>query len=102
MDQLGLDDLDRRYLRTVAEVYGGGPVGLEAIAATLGLDAGIASHQWKGADAGHLRHSALMFMLGQTDGGVCCPMSMTYVASAALQNEPSLFDEWSPRLNACE
>lgn len=68
---------------------------------TLGLDAGIASHQWLGTDAGHLRHSALMFMLGQTDGGVCCPMSMTYAATAALQNEPSLFDEWSPRLNAC-
>jgi Holliday junction DNA helicase RuvB len=35
VDALGLDNLDRAYLRTIAEVYRGGPVGLEAIAATL-------------------------------------------------------------------
>ncbi len=40
IDELGLDAMDRRYLRTIAEVYDGGPVGLEAIAATLAEDAG--------------------------------------------------------------
>jgi Holliday junction DNA helicase RuvB len=40
IDELGLDDLDRKYLRTIADVYRGGPVGLEAIAATLSEDAG--------------------------------------------------------------
>lgn len=35
IDALGLTPLDRRYLRTIAEFYGGGPVGIEAIAATL-------------------------------------------------------------------
>ncbi len=40
VDHLGLDDLDRRYLRTIAQVYRGGPVGVEAIAATVGEDAG--------------------------------------------------------------
>ena len=40
VDDLGLDDLDRRYLRVIGEVYEGGPVGLEAIAATLGEDSG--------------------------------------------------------------
>ena len=40
VDDLGLDDLDRRYLTTIAEVYRGGPVGLEAVAATMGEDAG--------------------------------------------------------------
>lgn len=40
VDELGLDDLDRKYLRVIAEVYRGGPVGLEAVAATLGEDAG--------------------------------------------------------------
>jgi Holliday junction DNA helicase RuvB len=39
VDALGLDDLDRRYLRTLAATYGGGPAGLEAIAASLGEDA---------------------------------------------------------------
>ena len=40
IDHLGLDELDRSYLRTIGDVYEGGPVGLEAIAATLGEDAG--------------------------------------------------------------
>lgn len=39
VDELGLDELDRSYLRVIAKVYEGGPVGLEAIAATLGEDA---------------------------------------------------------------
>ena len=36
IDELGLDELDRRFLRTVIDVYKGGPVGVEAAAATLG------------------------------------------------------------------
>src|SRR5688572_12118327 len=38
VDELGLDNLDRAYLKTIATTYEGGPVGLEAIAATLGED----------------------------------------------------------------
>lgn len=40
VDDLGLDELDRSYLRTIGNVYRGGPVGLEAVAATLNEDAG--------------------------------------------------------------
>ncbi len=40
VDELGLDELDRTYLRTLAKIYHGGPVGVEAIAASLGEDAG--------------------------------------------------------------
>jgi holliday junction DNA helicase RuvB len=36
IDPLGLDELDRAVLRALAEVYDGGPAGIEAIAATLG------------------------------------------------------------------
>ena len=36
IDPLGLDDLDRRFLQTIIGVYHGGPVGIEAVAATLG------------------------------------------------------------------
>ena len=39
IDPIGLDDLDRRYLRVLAETYEGGPAGLEAIAASMGEDA---------------------------------------------------------------
>ena len=35
IDDLGLDTLDRRYLRLIAEHFGGGPVGVETIAAAL-------------------------------------------------------------------
>ena len=35
VDQAGLDRLDRLYLTTIVENYHGGPVGVEALAATL-------------------------------------------------------------------
>jgi Holliday junction DNA helicase RuvB len=35
VDPLGLDDIDRRVLRTIIEKYNGGPVGLETIAAAI-------------------------------------------------------------------
>jgi Holliday junction DNA helicase RuvB len=35
VDAAGLDALDHRYLRCIAEKYGGGPVGVETIAAAL-------------------------------------------------------------------
>jgi len=36
IDRLGLDELDRAFLRALVNVYDGGPAGIEAIAATLG------------------------------------------------------------------
>ena len=35
VDPLGLDDLDRRVLKTIINKYGGGPVGLNTIAASI-------------------------------------------------------------------
>ena len=35
VDQEGLDAMDRRYLACIAENYGGGPVGVETLAAAL-------------------------------------------------------------------
>jgi Holliday junction DNA helicase RuvB len=35
VDPAGLDAMDRRYLTTIAQNYGGGPVGIETIAAAL-------------------------------------------------------------------
>ena len=35
IDALGLDAMDRRLLKTIIEVYDGGPVGVDALAATL-------------------------------------------------------------------
>jgi Holliday junction DNA helicase RuvB len=35
VDEMGLTNLDRRFIRTIIEFYKGGPVGIDAIAATL-------------------------------------------------------------------
>lgn len=40
VDEEGLDRSDREYLRTVAERFAGGPVGLSTLAVALGEDAG--------------------------------------------------------------
>ncbi|OGX41390.1 MAG: Holliday junction DNA helicase RuvB [Omnitrophica WOR_2 bacterium RIFCSPHIGHO2_02_FULL_68_15] len=39
IDPLGLDDVDRRVLRAIVETYRGGPVGIEALAATINEEA---------------------------------------------------------------
>ena len=36
IDPLGLDQLDRAFLKSLVTVYDGGPAGIDAIAATLG------------------------------------------------------------------
>jgi len=36
IDELGLDNTDRRFLEAIIRYYGGGPVGLDTIAATIG------------------------------------------------------------------
>ncbi|HHT66222.1 MAG TPA: Holliday junction branch migration DNA helicase RuvB, partial [Clostridiales bacterium] len=36
VDQIGLDDVDRRLLETIALKFGGGPVGLDTLAASTG------------------------------------------------------------------
>ncbi len=35
IDPIGLDDIDRRFLKVISEHYKGGPVGIETLAATL-------------------------------------------------------------------
>jgi len=39
VDRYGLDEIDQRVMRTILEKYGGGPVGLNTIAASIGEDA---------------------------------------------------------------
>ena len=65
---------------------------------TLGLEAGVASGAWTAAQSGHVLHSALIYLMGQADGGVCCPMSMTYAVVPALRHAPEIAKEWEPRV----
>ncbi len=47
VDQFGLDQTDRLILETVITRFGGGPVGLETLAATIGEDAGTIEDVWE-------------------------------------------------------
>ncbi len=40
VDKLGLDNIDRAILHTMIDKFGGGPVGIEAVATTIGEDSG--------------------------------------------------------------
>jgi putative acyl-CoA dehydrogenase len=66
----------------------------------LGLDAGIASAAWSSGAAGHVLHAALEFLMAQAEPGVCCPMSMTSAAPAALRFQPGLAATWMPKILA--
>ena len=46
VDALGLDELDRSLLRAIIEMYNGGPVGLETLAAALGEEAVTLEDLW--------------------------------------------------------
>ncbi len=39
IDELGLDNIDRKMMKTIIKIYNGGPVGLETLAATIGEEA---------------------------------------------------------------
>lgn len=64
----------------------------------LGLSAGVSSAAWTAKNSGHVLHSALIYQMGQADGGVCCPMSMTYAVVPALRHAPEIAKEWEPRV----
>jgi putative acyl-CoA dehydrogenase len=64
----------------------------------FGIAAGYPSVAWTGGPGGHVAHAALVYMLSQTEPGVCCPMTMSYAAVPALAAEPALAAAWRPRL----
>jgi putative acyl-CoA dehydrogenase len=66
----------------------------------LGLEAGVSGAAWNVKQAGHALHAALLFLMGEADYGVCCPMSMTYAVVPALGAEPAVASEWCPRVTA--
>ncbi|MEM9667814.1 MAG: acyl-CoA dehydrogenase family protein [Pseudomonadota bacterium] len=68
----------------------------------LGLSAGTSGGAWRVDEAGHVLHSALLFLLMQADGGVCCPISMTYAAIPALRANNAAASVWEPLLTEHE
>jgi putative acyl-CoA dehydrogenase len=66
----------------------------------LGVEAGVASAAWSGGAAGHVLHAALEFLMAQAEPSVCCPMTMTSAAPAALKFRSDLAAMWTPKIVA--
>jgi len=59
----------------------------------------VHSFAWSHAGPGaHVAHGALTYMHQQIEGGVMCPMAMTYSAFPSLKTTPTIADEWLHRL----
>ncbi len=83
IDELGLDNIDRRMLETIIKIYNGGPVGLDTLAATVGEEAvtiedvyepylmqlGFLSRTPRGRMATKLAYDHLGLPFGKCDGG---------------------------------
>lgn len=66
---------------------------------SLGMQYGVHSIAWKTDDTGgHVAHTALEYLLGQVESGVCCPLTMTYAVVPALKNNPELAARFLPKL----
>jgi putative acyl-CoA dehydrogenase len=51
-----------------------------------------------GRAGGHVAHAAMLYMLTQSEAGVCCPLTMTHAVVPALRHAPELAAEWEPRM----
>ncbi|MCP4328357.1 MAG: DNA alkylation response protein [Alphaproteobacteria bacterium] len=59
----------------------------------------VPNFAWRHAESGsQVVHAALTYMFNQAEGGVLCPMAMTYAVVPSLRTTPSVGDDWIPRL----
>jgi putative acyl-CoA dehydrogenase len=59
----------------------------------------VPNFAWRHAKPGsQVGHAALTYMFNQAEGGVLCPMAMTYSVVPALRQSPGVGDDWIPRL----
>ncbi len=63
------------------------------------IERGIHSLPWADPRPGaHAVRAGLMFVWGQVNAGVMCPVSMTHSVIPALREAPDLAEQWEPRL----
>lgn len=94
VDRLGLDELDRTYLRTIANVYRGGPVGLETVAATMNEDSGTLE------DVVEPYLLQIGFLARTRRGRALTRAAADHLGlppSVAAATDPTLFEERDPR-----
>jgi Holliday junction DNA helicase RuvB len=85
VDEHGFDELDRRILSTIIEKFGGGPVGIGAIAASLGEDRGTLEDLYEPylLQAGFLQRTPR--------GRVASPAAYRHLGITAPRREGELF-----------
>ena len=65
----------------------------------VAIEREISALPWRDPQPGaHVVRGAMMYVFGQVNAGVMCPVSMTYSAVPALRMNPELAAEWEPRL----
>ena len=94
IDELGLDNTDRRMLEAIIKYYGGGPVGLDTLAATIGEEAITIEDVYE-------PYLLQIGFLSRTPRGRCATagaynhLGLPFPAAAGnptRANQPSLFD----------
>ena len=53
-------------------------------------------------EGSHVAHGALSYQLNQVEGGVLCPMAMSYAVVPALRTTPQVAEQWLPKLLATQ
>lgn len=90
VDREGLDKNDRKYLETLIDVFGGGPTGVEALAATMNLAADTLSDE---IEPYLLRE---LYIVRSPRGRIATPRAFQVLGKAPPQPKPeergSLFD----------
>lgn len=66
------------------------------------LKAGTSAAPWRGDQCGHTLHAALEYLLAKVEPSVCCPVTMTYAAPAALKHAAETAAKWIPAIAAAE
>ena len=59
---------------------------------------GIHSMPWTADTGGHVAHTAMLYMLTQTEAGICCPLTMTYAGVPTLKHHSDWFEDWGPKV----
>jgi putative acyl-CoA dehydrogenase len=64
----------------------------------IGIGHGLHASPWREPGPGaHVARAAMFMQLAQAEGGVGCPISMTYSVIPPLRKQPDVAAEWEPR-----
>lgn len=67
----------------------------------LALSEGLHSAPWTDSKPGaHVVRAGKYYLHTQLDAGHCCPLTMTFAAVPSIRLNPSLADEWLPKVTA--